>query len=170
MRIFNKQTPINIFLQKNGSEFILSIEGEYINSSRKSQLYTSEQALCNQLTTFWKSLKTKLVTEAVLSFNEIDYYDNMTDVYYTPVIGLRRGERKAKLVTENAHGCIPKDWSIELRVTLKTLKSMSAVYELAGRFIDLTDKVKRQLAKELRPVIKGEKNNGSWDNYDQFNN
>lgn len=100
----------------------LFISSDYSRSARKSALYVNEEVLARDVESLWKSIRTKKLLALNVSFGEIDYYDNMTDVYQTPEVSIKRGLRKAK-VSSSDHGSIPKDWSFDLVAHFSSLKT-----------------------------------------------
>jgi hypothetical protein len=50
----------------------LEISSDFSGSSRKSQLYVSEERIAKRVEDFWKSTKTKKLLKMQVSFDEID--------------------------------------------------------------------------------------------------
>jgi hypothetical protein len=113
-KLFNNSYDIDIEMavsRKGGIS--IHIEGEFINSDRKSQLYVNADRLSTEVKRLWDYIKertTKLIAIG-MSFSEIDWYDDMCDMYETPTFTIRKGMRSVQ-VGEKTHGSIPKDWSV----------------------------------------------------------
>ena len=88
-----------------------------------------------------------------LSYNEIDYYDNIVDVYETPYIFFNKGKGKRKpTVSSTEHGCIPKDWSEISNLKLENPKTIKPIEIFLSNFnITLT----RKQVMEVRKAMKG---------------
>ena len=129
----------------------LGVSSDYSGSQRKSQLYVNEKNLAEQLERFWKSIKTKKLIGIEARFGEIDYYDNMVDVYETPIATIRRGLKKAR-IGHSTHGCIPKDWSFDLNCRLNDTTTSTPILEVVKKALGyrFTDKHE----KEFRIVLK----------------
>jgi len=70
-----------------------------------------------------------MLLAASVSFGEIDWYDDMTDVYTTPVFKIERGLRRAK-IKYSEHGSIPKDWSFTWYCKIKNTNVMLPVLDV----------------------------------------
>lgn len=144
--VFTKDQSIRVY-----------INSDYVGSNRKSQLYVNEKRLQEEVETFWKNTKTKKLTQMLVSFDEIDWYDDDVDVYTTPVVSMTRGNRVSK-VSEHRHGCIPKDWSVDLRMLFeKTTKKpiLDTIKPITDKFLSVKDM--KELEKGITQVLQGKK-------------
>jgi hypothetical protein len=93
-----------------------------------------------------------------VGFGEIDYYDNMTDMYCTPVASIKRGKRKAE-IDYCDHGAIPKDWSINLSAVILNTTTINPILEVIESAIGLSKFkiMEKELIKKLRPVLQKKK-------------
>jgi hypothetical protein len=132
----------------------VSISSDYSGSDRKSQLYVNEERLANQLESFWKGIKTKKLLLANVSFSEIDWYDDMCDVYETPSITIKRGLKKAR-VGHDEHGSIPKDWSIELYLGFDDTTTNTPILEVVKKALGgfFNAEYEKKFVKELKPFL-----------------
>jgi hypothetical protein len=134
----------------------LSIESDYSNSPRKSRLYINPDRLADKVEDFYRVLKTKTtkLTYVRLFFTEIDWYDNMTDMYETPVVLMSKGHKKPR-VGYNSHGSIPKDWGVVLIVKFNPIKQKKPITEAiklaVGSLLNTTDieNIEKTLGKFL---------------------
>ena len=132
----------------------LEIGSDYSGSSRKSQLYVNEERIAKAVEDFWKSIKTKKLQKLQVSFDEIDWYDDEVDVYSTPVVGIQRGLKRAK-ITDQTHGSVPKDWGVVLNCVFLDTTTNTPILEvvksaLGGKF---TSDLEKQFVKELKPFL-----------------
>lgn len=144
------------FCGSNTENVILNIDSDYSKSERKSSLYVNEKRLAGDLEVLWKSIKTKKLKSIQVSFDEIDYYDNMTNVYTTPTVKIERGLRKAK-VRYHEHGSIPKDWSFSLAANFSDLKTLAPVMEVIKAVLPggvLRPDTEKEMRKELLTFLK----------------
>lgn len=137
-----------------GTDFNLSINSDYSDSQRKSQLYVNEKRLAEQVERFWKSIKTKKLVGVTISFDEEDYYTNETDMYTTPVVNIRRGLKKARIGTQT-HGSIPKEWGFVLTCGFKDTTTVTPIIEAVKAALGsyFTEKYEKEFRKELRPFL-----------------
>ena len=140
--------------RNNENNILVSIESDFSGSDRKSQLYVSEQRLSTEVENFWKGTKTKKLLRMSVSFFEIDWYDDMTDVYETPMISIERGLKKAR-VRHQEHGSIPKDWgvaaSFKFADTTTNTPILEVVERALGSYFDVD--AKKKFVKELKPFL-----------------
>jgi len=138
---------------------VIAITSDYSRSQRKSQLYVNEKALAEDVERFWKGIKTKKLLKMSVSFDEIDWYDDMTDMYDTPVIHIQRGLKKARIVYED-HGSIPKEWGFSLVAKIADTTTKTAIVEIIKRAIGsyynpaMEKKMKKGLTSFLQKKIK----------------
>lgn len=146
---------LNIHLSRNNDDTItMGISSDFSGSERKQRLYVNEKRLAEQVERFWKSIKTKKLISLQVSFDEMDYYDNEVDVYTTPVIGIKRGLKKAR-ISEQTHGCIPKEWEFILHCRFNDTTTSTPILEVVksalGSFF--TEKHEKELKKSLKPFL-----------------
>lgn len=145
---------LEIRISSNDQGVYVRIESDYAYSDRKSRLYVDEKKLEKEVENFWKSVKTKMLTKMTVSFGEIDWYDDMTDMYDTPIVSIERGLKKAK-TRHNEHGSIPKDWSFGATFTFKPTKVITPIIEVVELALgSLISKEKsEEFVKVARPVL-----------------
>ena len=152
--LFTKEC-FNIEVFTQDEKIRVYISSDYSGSSRKSQLYVNEERLQQEVESFWKSTKTKKLNQMLVSFDEIDYYDDEVDVYETPRVSMVRGNKKSK-VSHNRHGSIPKDWSVDLRMLFeKTTKKpiLDTIKPITDKFLSVKDM--KELEKGMTQVLQG---------------
>jgi hypothetical protein len=142
----------------------LCISSDFSGSSRKSRLYVNEQRLSTDVESFWKGIKTKKLLGMSVSFGEIDWYDDMTDVYETPIVRIQRGLKRAK-VTHQDHGSIPKDWSADVYFTFADTTTNTPILEVVksalGSHFDA--EAEKKFVKDLKPFLQKKKVNAGWE-------
>ena len=147
---------LEIYLNWNEdySEFRLTIMSDYTGSQRKSQLWVNDKALAKEVEDFWKSIKTKKLVYTSASFDEIDWYDNMTDIYETPIAYIQRGLKKARL-KYRSHGSIPKEWSFGLRCAFNATNAIGPIMEVVKTALSykLTPSMEKEMTKAFRPFL-----------------
>jgi hypothetical protein len=152
---------INV-VRRQENKIALTISSDFSGSSRKSQLYVNEERLATELEFFWKGIKTKKLLLANVSFSEIDWYDDMCDVYDTPSITIKRGLKKAK-VSHQEHGSIPKDWSVDLFCVFADTTTNTPILEVIksalGGFFDAD--LEKKFIKELKPLLQKKSNSAN---------
>lgn len=146
-----KMKSINIS-RYNG---IVKIDVDVELNNRKSKLHITKKSA--ELTYNNVMDKVKIFSTfngLSLCYNEIDYYDNLTDVYETPYIHFIKGKGKRKpTISSQEHGCIPKDWSETFSLLLDNPKTIKPIEIFLSEFnISLDTK---QL-KDVRKAVKGE--------------
>jgi hypothetical protein len=145
--------------RRQENKIALTISSDYSGSDRKSQLYVNEQRLATEVESFWKGIKTKKLLLANVSFSEIDWYDDMCDVYETPSITIKRGLKKAR-ISHQEHGSIPKDWSVDLFCMFDDTTTNTPILEviksaLGGYF---NADYEKKFVKELKPFLQKKTN------------
>jgi hypothetical protein len=132
----------------------LIISSDYSESSRKSRLWVDGKHIAPYLETAWRSIRTRKLKDLKLFFDEIDYYDNMTDIYETPVISMGRGQRKAR-IGSHEHGSIPKDWSINLVATFEDTRTKTPIIEVIKQVLGykFTPEMEKKLNKDIVPFL-----------------
>jgi len=68
----------------------LDVFSDYSQSSRKAPLYVNEKHFTKELEYLWKSIKTKKLLMANISFGTIDWYSDETDHYEVPSFLIKR--------------------------------------------------------------------------------
>ena len=161
---------LEIYLNWNEyySAFRLTIMSDYSESPRKQQLWVNENSLTKELENFWKSIKTKKLIYCSTSFDEIDWYDSMTDIYETPIAYIQRGLKKARL-KHRSHGSIPKDWSFGLRCEFKASSTIGPIMEVLSKALGykLDEKMKKEITKAFRPFLQKKVRNANYSNYNE---
>ena len=132
----------------------LEISSDYSGSSRKSQLYINEERLSKAVEDFWKSIKTKKLQKLKVYFDEIDWYDDEVDVYSTPVVGIQRGLKRAK-ITDQTHGSVPKDWGVVLNCVFLDTTTNTPILEVVKSALGskFTSDLEKQFLKQLKPFL-----------------
>ena len=141
----------------------VSISSDYSGSERKSQLYVNDKRLAEEVETFWKSIKTKKLLSMSVSFDEQDWYDNMTNIYETPIIRIERGLKKAKIGSQD-HGSIPKEWGVDLYCTFADTTTNTPILEVVksalGSYFDA--KAEKEFIKALKPLLQKKVTVARW--------
>jgi hypothetical protein len=93
-----------------------------------------------------------------VGFGTIDWYDDETDMYETPVVYIERGLKRARYNYRN-HGSIPKDWSIDLTAIFSDTTTNTAILEVVKKalYSKFSKDVEKKFIKELRPVLQKKK-------------
>jgi hypothetical protein len=145
------------------SFLMLIIESDYAGGCHKSQLHVDEKRLGLQLEEVWKSIKTKKLLYLNAYFTEIDYYDNETDIYYTPSVFIKRGLKRAK-IGEDSHGAIPKDWTYKVVAKIKETTTITPIIEVIKKVLysKFTKEIEKKFIKELRPVLQKKKESAQY--------
>ena len=132
----------------------LCISSDFSGSDRKSQLYVNEERIAENVESFWKSIKTKNLLSMSVSFSEIDWYDDMTDMYETPIIRMERGLKKARIGYRD-HGSIPKDWSVDAYFTFSDTTKNTPIMEVVKSALgsNLDSYMEKELIKQLKPLL-----------------
>ncbi len=159
-RYFKYEDDVTISLQKATDNIIqMLIRSDYRNSLRKDKIYFGEKKIDeiqNELKERWKATKTKKLKSAVFYFEEIDWYDNLTDIYSTPMFSIRRGKQKPQ-VTYQSHGAIPKEWGATLCFTIETTSKITPLMEIVDKFFNVgfNKEERKKLKKMFRYVLTG---------------
>ena len=153
-RNFDRDTLSIGVSRRSDNTLRLEISSDFSQSNHKSQLYVNENRLADMVEQTWKSIKTKKLQKLVVSFGEIDYYDDMTNVYETPVVRIERGLRRAKL-SHREHGSIPKDWSFDMTALFSDTTTNTPILEVIKNALGsyFTPEIKKAFVKSLRPVL-----------------
>ena len=152
---FTKESlTISVERLSTDNQLRLSISSDFSNSSRKSQLYINEKRLAEDVASLWKSIKTKKLLRLSVGFGEIDWYDNMTDIYEVPYSVIERGLKKAK-IGFSSHGSIPKDWSVDLSMKFADTSANTPILEAVKATLGslFTYELERTFIKKLKPVL-----------------
>jgi len=132
----------------------LSISSDFSGSSHKGQLHLNEKRLADDVESLWKSIKTKKLLKLSVGFGEIDYYDNMTDMYEVPYATIERGLKKAR-IGYSTHGSIPKDWSCDLGMRFADTSANTPIMEALKATLGsmFTPEIEKEFAKKLKKVL-----------------
>jgi hypothetical protein len=155
MRNLFTRECFNIQVFTQDEKIRVYINSDYSGSNRKSQLYVNEERLQQEVESFWKDTKTKKLNQMLVSFDEIDWYDDEVDVYETPSVSMKRGDRKSK-VSHHRHGSVPKEWGVDLRMLFeKTTKKpiLDTIKPITDKFLSTKDM--KVLEKGMTQVLQG---------------
>ena len=99
-----------------------------------------------------------------VSFSEIDWYDDMTDVYETPIIRMERGLKKAR-IGYNDHGSIPKDWSVDVYFTFSDTTKNTPILEVVKSALGsyFNSEAEKKFTKDLKAVLQKKSQGASWE-------
>jgi hypothetical protein len=153
-RNFTKRSlQVNV-ARGNENTLTLSIGSDYSQSNHKGQLYVNGKRLAETVESFWKSIKTKKLQRLSVSFDEIDWYDSMTNIFTTPIVHIKRGQRKAR-IDEREHGSIPKDWSFNLTAKFADTTTVTPILEVVKAALGyfFTPKMEKEFKKVMKPVL-----------------
>ena len=147
----------------------LCVSSDFSGSQRKSQLYVNEERLSADVESFWKNTKTKKLLGMSVSFGEIDWYDDMTNMYETPIVKIERGLKKAR-VSYKDHGSIPKEWSVDVYFTFADTTTNTPIMEvvkgaLGSRF---NSDAEKKFIKELKPFLQKKITRTSWESENKY--
>ena len=149
----NRCLSINV-ARADSTQLTLCIGSDYSQSQHKGRLYVDDKRLAETVERFWKSIKTKKLLRVGVSFDEIDWYDSMTDMYTTPIVHIERGQKKSR-IDHRGHGSIPKDWSFDFHATFADTTTVTPILEVVksalGSFF--TPKMEKQFKKEMKPLL-----------------
>ena len=156
---------LNISIRRSNAnaDISMTISSE-TGMCHKSQLYVNEKRLAEDLEMFWKSIKTKKVRTMSANYGQVDYYDNMNDVYETPSISIQRGLKKARIGSDS-HGCVPKDWTFDLNCRFKDTSTSTPILEVVKSALGsyFTEKHEKELKKALKPFLQKKEQYASWE-------
>ena len=157
---------LTLSVERRNSDLVLLIESDFAGRCHKSQLYVDDKRLAGQLEELWKSIKTKKLLRMHVGFSEIDYYDNMTDMYEVPSASIERGLKRAR-IGSSEHGAIPKDWSICLSSRIADTTTVGPIIEVCKKTLGsrlFTPAVEKAFVKKLRPVLQKKTNYANFYN------
>lgn len=149
---------LQINLGRNIDDTIsIEVSSDYAHSSRKSQLFVNEDKLRHLVEQFWKSIRTKKLLSMRVYFDEIDWYDDEVDVYQTPIIGIDRGLKKAKVINKN-HGSVPKDWSVVAKFKFDDTTTNTPILEVLEKLLvhKFPTDAKVEIIKKMKPFLRKE--------------
>ena len=154
---------ISVERSSKENKLILTISSDWAGDCHKSQLHVDEKRLGLQLEEVWKSIKTKKLLKLKASFGEIDWYDDETDMYETPIVFMERGLKRARFDSRN-HGSIPKDWSFDVLAVFADTTTNSAILETLRKvmYSKFTKEIEKKFIKELRPVLQKKKESAQY--------
>lgn len=139
----------------NRSNGIVRIDVVVDLNNRKSQLHISKKLAETNYNKVLNKVKIFSKFNALsLCYNEIDYYDNLVDIYETPYIHFIKGKGKRKpTISSQEHGCIPKDWSQTFTLSLNDPKTIKPIEIF---LLEFGIKLSKKQIKEVRKAVKGE--------------
>ena len=148
---------------ENTDGIIISIVSDFGNKGfHKSQLSINEKLFSVDVKNVWDSVKdtSNKIVELSVYFDEIDYYDNMTNVYTTPIVSIKKGQRIVH-IEEKEHGSIPKDWEITLTAKFENLQRIAPIITLIEKVLgpNFTTAIKNDFEKATRELLQGKVNN-----------
>jgi hypothetical protein len=123
----------------------------------------NEKNIAETVEKTWKSIKTKKMLSLNTWFGEIDWYDNMTDIYETPMVNIKRGLKRAK-IAHKEHGSIPKDWSFNVGIVFSDTTTNTPVLEVLNKVLYslFTKEIEKEFVKAIKPFLRKEKSNVSY--------
>ncbi len=157
-RYFKYGDDIAITLQKVKEDVLeMTIVSDYRFSPRKDVLYINNggiDEIQNKLKERWKKTKTNKLKSVLFYFEEIDWYDNLVDIYETPVFFIKRGKKKVQ-VTHQSHGSIPKDWGAKLQFAFEPTKKITPLMNVLDTFFNANFNVqeRKKIEKMFRKVL-----------------
>lgn len=156
---------IRVYRDTNTNELMLGINSEYSATNHKGTIHPNEKRLAEQVEDLWKSIKTKKLQSMSVSFDEIDWYDNMIDIYETPKVSIKRGLRKA-VISYREHGSIPKDWEFCLDARISDTSTSTPIMEVVKKTLGsfFTPELEKKFKKALTPVLQKKERGCSVEN------
>jgi len=142
---------------------VVHIQSDYNGNAHKERLYVNGKQLVEKVKAVWpqaKKASNKIYSLAVY-FEEIDHYDDLTDVYTTPVVSIQRGYTNPKL-REKEHGSIPKDWATTITMsfydTSRATPIMKVLDQVIVSFMNYFDR--KKLQKAIQKVLSNPEESG----------
>jgi len=150
----------------------LCISSDYRYSNRKGIIGFSDSLISeikDELKRCWKKTKTKKLLSVVFYFEEIDYYDNMIDVYKTPVFSMIRGNRVPN-VSYQSHGSIPKEWGAVLNFKIDATSKITPLMEIVDVFFNANfkDEERKKLKKMFKGILTGKEGFDSFTTPEEY--
>lgn len=148
-----------------GQAIRIMIQSDFNGECHKERLYVDKKDLEKHLKELWPLLKAASgkVLSASISFDHIDYYDDMTEPYTTPSAYIKRGLTNPKMGYRE-WGSIPKDWSTEVGIsfaaTTRATPIMKALDVALGSLINHLDR--KKLQKKLQELLSAKDPEGSF--------
>jgi len=162
---------LEIFIERKSDDqrMIVCLSSDFSGSDRKSKLYVNEKRLAENVEYFWKSIKTKKLLRMNVHFSELDYYDNMIDIYTTPKVSIERGLKRAR-ISEREHGCIPKEWGFNLIAVIADTTTNTPVLEVVKKALGsyLTPDYEKAFIKKLRPLLQKKTTSLQFSMYEDY--
>ena len=136
------------------NKLVLTISSLFSQSDRKSQLYVSEKGLSEEVEQLWKKIRTRKLQHLRVSFDEVDYYTSLSDMYTTPILFMERGKRKPVICTQS-HGSIPKEWNIGLRAEFNDMTTKGPIFEVIKNTLGtkFTPSLEKKLSKDIKSIL-----------------
>lgn len=145
-------------IYNDSSHFLMEISSDFSGSNRKSQLHVNEKLIADDLKRFKRSLKTKNLVSIRLDFDGIDHYDDMTDMYDTPMFLLKKGFTNPT-IRHRTFGYIPKDWEISMQFLVKKTSTNTTIMEIASNALGVLLKAEeKKFKKAIKPILQGKEN------------
>jgi hypothetical protein len=156
---------ISVNRDRNTNDLNLHISSEYSRTQHKGKLYVNSKVLAREVEDLWKSIKTKKLQSMSVAFGEIDWYDDMTDIYETPKVSIKRGLRKG-VISHHEHGSVPKDWDFNLSATFSDTSTSTPIMEVVKNTLGsfFTPELEKKFKKSLTPVLQKKSDNCSVEN------
>jgi hypothetical protein len=97
------------------------------------------------------------------SFGTIDWYDDETDMYETPIVFMERGLKRARF-DSRTHGSIPKGWSFDVLAVFNDTTTNTAILETIRKvlYTKFTKEIEKKFIKSLRPVLQKKKEEAQY--------
>ncbi len=151
---------VSVNKRHGGVGFQIHISNDF-PGYRKSRLFINEKAFATRVESIWQRLKKNCsrLEKIQVAFSEEDYYDNMTDMYETPVFSIEKGSRKAK-IDHHDHGSIPKEWSLNISLLFGDIKIKTQLLKALNEAIPnwqihLGENNVKKFTKELNNLMGG---------------
>jgi hypothetical protein len=135
---------------------------DYLPDNRKQQIYVNEPLIARELERFWETIKrsSSKLNSVNIRFEELDWYDNMTDIYKVPNFKVERGKRKVR-VGHYETGSIPKEWDTRITGVFKPGRVKKPYMEFVNSILYISPAKKAEVEKELGKVLSGKEKWGS---------
>ncbi len=132
----------------------LYIGSDFAFSTRKSQLWMPEKEISSEMESLWKKIRTRKLLNMSVHFDEIDYYDNLTNIYDTPIVTMEKGKRKPR-ISYQQHGSIPKDWGISFNARFEDTRTKTPIMEVIKAVLGykFTPEIEKKFTKVMTPFL-----------------
>jgi hypothetical protein len=148
-------TRIDVEKNEIGGNIVISITDD-LADHRKERIYINEDSLSTDLERFWDRVKrvSSKIKSIGIGFSEIDWYDNMTNIYNVPSFGISRGKRKVT-VSHYETGSIPKAWEARIVGAFKPGRVKKPYMEFVNGILFLSADKRKEVEKALGKVLGG---------------